>query len=77
MGGGMSLGIKVDDTDALAIFGEGGGEIDGRSCFADAALLIDNCDPSHSLSSGCQGPFRAAEIGIISRFRKPGNPKQG
>src|SRR5262249_32939539 len=48
---GVSLGIEVKYADAPAGAGQGGGDVDCRRRLADAALLIDDCDPSHGKSS--------------------------
>ena len=39
-GGGVALGVGVDDQDAEVIGGQGGGQIDGGGGFSDAALLV-------------------------------------
>src|SRR5262249_43618689 len=45
--GGVGLRVQINDTDALAVLGKGGREIDSCGRLADAAFLIDDCDPSH------------------------------
>src|SRR6516162_5169736 len=47
VGGSVGLRVEDDDADAAAALGQGGGEVNGRGRFADAALLIDDRDPSH------------------------------
>ena len=46
--GEIALGVIVDQQD-LFIFGcEGGCEIQGGSCLANAALLVSDCDSMHT-----------------------------
>jgi hypothetical protein len=45
--GGVSLGIKVNNQNAVAQFRQRGPKIHGRGRFADASLLISDCDDSH------------------------------
>src|SRR5262249_35233608 len=46
----MGLGVEVQEQDPLAGSSESGGQIYRCSCFANAAFLIDDCDPSHDRS---------------------------
>ncbi len=49
-GGGIRLGIAIDEEDFEAFEREAGGQIDGRSGFAHASLLIDESDDlSHGI----------------------------
>jgi hypothetical protein len=43
-GGGVGLRVKVTQQDAIAFLLEGGGQVDTGRRFADAALLIDDCN---------------------------------
>ena len=47
MRGGVGLRVEVEDADAPAARGQGRRQIDRRGGLADAALLIDDRDPSH------------------------------
>ena len=51
VGGGVGLRVEVEDADALAGLGQGGGEVDRGGRLADAALLVDDRDPSHGSPS--------------------------
>ena len=50
-GGGVGLGVAVDQEDLEAFESEACGEIDGCGGFADSALLVDNAE---NLSHGNQ-----------------------
>ena len=45
-GGGVGLGIEIDDQDRLADRGQGRRQIDGRGGLADAAFLIRDREDS-------------------------------
>ena len=47
VGGGVGLGVEVEHANALATLGQCRCQIDRCGGFADAAFLIDDCDPSH------------------------------
>ena len=49
--GGVGLRVEVEDADALAALGQGRRQVDRGGRLADAALLIDDRDPSHDHSS--------------------------
>ena len=51
VGGGVGLRVEVEHADALAALGQGRRQVDRRGRLADAALLIDDRDPSHGESS--------------------------
>jgi hypothetical protein len=44
--GGIALGVGIDHQDAYVVDSQGGGEVDGGRGFADAALLVGNCEDS-------------------------------
>jgi hypothetical protein len=46
-GGGVALGVGVDEEDALIFEGKGSGEVDGGGGFADASFLIDDAEDGH------------------------------
>jgi len=50
-GGGIGLGVAVNQEDLEAFEGEAGGEVDRRGSFAYSALLIDD---SENLTHGRQ-----------------------
>ena len=43
-GGGVGLGIEVAQQDPFPGLCQGSGQVNAGGGFADAALLIDNCD---------------------------------
>jgi hypothetical protein len=47
----MSLRVEIDDTHALAAFGQSGAYVDGRRGLADDSLLIHLRDHPHGRSS--------------------------
>ena len=60
--GGVRLRIQIEHADALLRPGQGGREIDRGGGLADAALLIDDRDPSHGVSWAMVGPVPAGQI---------------
>jgi hypothetical protein len=42
------LRIEVDEQHTLANGGQRGGEVDSSGCFADASLLVRNCEYSRA-----------------------------
>ena len=50
-GGGIALGVEIDQQDGLTARGEGGGEIDRGGRLANAALLIGNRDDTWLIRS--------------------------
>src|SRR5690606_19747299 len=43
-GGGVGLGVKIDQKSGDFFLGETGGEVDGGGGLADAALLVGDCE---------------------------------
>src|SRR5207248_7965772 len=55
--GGVSLRIKIDEQDALPLFRQRRAEVYRRRSFADAALLIRDCDDFHFGKRGTDSLF--------------------
>jgi hypothetical protein len=65
-GGGVALGIEVDDQDAMAKLGQRGAEAHGRGALADPALLVRDRDDARGRAlrrrRGGAGPAGARRL---------------
>src|SRR5262245_33877488 len=66
----MGLRIEVEHADAFAGAGKSRGQVDRRRGLADAALLIDDRDPSHRSRPQIFADYSAKRMLAKCRFRR-------
>ena len=67
---GVGLRVEVEDAYALAALGQRRGQVDRRRRLADAALLIDDRNPSHDRTSSVRAGAMAADYTTEGKCRK-------
>src|SRR5215475_10455273 len=71
MGGGVCLRVEVEDTDTASALGQRRRQVDRGRRLADAALLIEDRDPSHE-----RGPSVRNRFATIADYKEGGKTRE-